>query len=283
MKPQIVFIQPIFCPSRDIFELNKNSLLSLLSYLERNPYRLDVCLGGWAVKDEYWVEISKIVDRLNKLDGVEVELKRFSHNYGKSYIVNKLASNYFKNNKLVKYLLTFDSDIEFDSDEVDLFGRLIVAANKLESVNKLPFGCLTLNLKPNQHNDFIYKDKVVEYECGGIKEELRWDSVYQGGFAGGALFVGTKAWKKMGGYKKYNQTYAPEDAFLFMALNNLGFSFAIFKSLYVIHPPNVSAEYTSWKKFVMNRGYIIFDKFDKNKYLANVKESEKFWREYGKN
>jgi hypothetical protein len=283
MKPQIVFIQPVFCPCDSVFQLNKNSLSSLLEYLKESRYRIDIILGGWAINDFYWDEIFKIVDELKKLELGVVEITRFKHNYGKSYIVNKLHNKYYKNNKTVKFIFTVDSDIQFDLEEPYMFDRMLFAANKLEMENNRPFGCLTLNLKPNQHNDFVYKDKCVEFNCfGDKKEELRWDSIYQGGFAGGALFISTKAWKKIGGYKMYSQTYAPEDAFLFMSLNALNYSFAIFKTLYVIHPANVSEEYTAWKKFVMNRGYIIFDKFDKNKFMANVKESEKFWKEFKK-
>jgi hypothetical protein len=282
MKSQVVFIQPIFCPSKDLFEINKKSLLSLLEYLKVNPFQLDICLGGWA-NDEYWNGIEEVINEFKKLSYVSFEeVKRFKHNFGKSYVVNKLFKNYYKNNKQTKYIFTVDSDIEFDLQEKNIFERMMEAAKKLEENNKHPFGCLTLNLKDNQHNDFSYKDKFCKYMFDNKEEELRWDSVYQGGFAGGALFISIKAWNKMDGYKQYNQTYAPEDAFLFMVLNNLRFSFAIFKTLCVIHPQNVSEEYFAWKKFVMNRGYIIFDKYDKTKYMANIKESEKFWKNYKK-
>ncbi len=183
-----------------------------------------------------------------------------------------------KTHKKTKYLLTFDSDIQIDESEPYFFERLVTASKKLEEENGLPFGCLTLNLKPNNHNNFQAKDKILKYKYKEVEEELFWDSVYVGGFAGGALFIGMKAWKKTGGYKKYNQTYAPEDAFLFLCLNGIGFSFAIFKTLMVIHPDNVDEEYTEWKKYIMNRKYIIFDKFNKDEYVANLKDSEKFWR-----
>ncbi len=68
MKTDIVFIQPIFCASRKLFDLNRKSLLSVLNYLTKNPYNIDIIFGGWCVDDEYWSEIEKIVHQFEELD-----------------------------------------------------------------------------------------------------------------------------------------------------------------------------------------------------------------------
>lgn len=284
MKSEIVFIQPIFCPSRELCDVNKRSLNSLYGYLKENPYHLDILLAGYCIKDEYWEEISEIVSRIQGLKCGSVKAKRFKHNYGKSYTVNKISFPYLKNNSKTKYILTFDSDICFDLSEKRMFGRLIEASKRLEANNKQKFGCLSLNLGEFTYHNFKDKTNSLRYDFEGIGDELVWHDIYDGGIAGGALFLGVKAWEMIGGYKRYNQVYAPEDAFLFMSLNTIGFSFCIFKSMNVLHPHNVSQDYAKWKKYITNVKYILLDAYNEDVFKANVKNSEKFWRELnGKN
>lgn len=282
-SPLILFIQPVFGPCDSIFELNKKSLLSLLSYLENQPYRLDIRIGGWVYKDEYWIELLDIVKRLTCIGGVKVITKRFKHNYGKSYFVNKLFKIKVPE-KSIQYILTIDSDIKFYFEEPNIFERLIAASDQLEDATGKPFGCIA----PNLLNDIgksiadFKKDKKLVYDFCGIKEELVWNSNYDGGVLGGAFFISLEAWRKTNGYRQYNQSYAPEDAFFLMSLNGLGYSFAIMKSLSFFHPDIVSEGYASWKNFMTHRKYILFEDYDRNVHMANIKESEKFWKRYNK-
>lgn len=279
MTPEIVYIQPIFCPSRKLTDVNKNSLNSFYEYLKENPYNLNMVFGGWAYSDQFWNEVIEIIEKIRSLNLGNVSIKRFSRNYGKSYVVNKLSFKYLKKYYKTKYMLTFDSDIKFDLTQKFLFDRLILASKKLEGETNSTFGSICLNLNEHNHNNTSNKNMNFKYKFNeDVDEELLWDSEYLGGYNGGALFINTDVWQDLEGYKNYNQTYCPEDALWHLSLNALKYSFCIMKNLYVTHSHNVDEEYAQWKFDTMNFKLNIMDKFDRKQFECGIKDSEKFWR-----
>lgn len=276
MKSDILFVETIFCPCEELFELNKMSLISLFDYLEKYPYTLDICLGGWCIENKFWNELYKIcIDRFDKLDNAgTILMERFDHNYGKAYTVNKLFENYRSNIDL-KYILTFDSDIRFNLKEKNIFDRLKTASKIIEQETNKSFGCISINLKPNQYND-LRKNKSFVYD----NEELLWDSVFNGGYSGGAIFLNVDAWKNVNGYKIYNQPYAPEDTHLFFSLDSANYCVAIINSMFMIHPPNRNEIYMQWKRDVYNRKEWLKTEFNHVDLLGHALASENFWRKF---
>lgn len=278
MSNQLVFVQPVFAPSRGQLDLNLNSLNSLREYLieqsKTDTSRFDILLGGWCINEQYWDEIIKVCDSFPQ--DWNISLRKFTENVGKATIVNFLLKNYFKENKDIKYIFTCDSDMVFLKEHRMMFNRGIVAMQVAESVRKMKPGYIAFNQEEDNCHWVNHMDLKVQYKIESLEltEMLAWPSS-KCGIAGGALLISKEGWDAVGGYSVGNQAYHGEDGFMLRDLQLAGFSTSILMTCAVKHPKQNDLEYIEWKKQAMLQTH---DVLDLEKQKENIKATEEFWR-----
>lgn len=281
----ILCVFPIFCPSQKIFKRNKESILSFIEFIKRNPeyvegnnneIKLNIIYSGWAFKDEWWNELENLI----KTNLPYAKCYRFDRNYGKSKIVNSIVSNYVISNPDTQFLFTCDSDIKFIPEQEVFFDRMLLAANCFQQYTKQSFGFFSLDQKEeNCHWYNTHMDKNLSYDIIGkpLKEELVWPSSGQG-IAGGALFINLKMWSIVNGYRQFNNPYCGEDGHLLRDAQLKGFCVAIIKTLSIIHPiTDNDPDYVKYKQESMKEAFV---PYDLNKYKENLNNSDEFWKAY---
>ncbi len=243
LSSSILFIQPIFVPNDDFFKINTNSITSILKYMRAFPFRnMKVVFGGYCKSDEHWEKISGLISELKPDWLPEVVLERVDKNYGKAYVVNKLYKE--SAGQKFDYLMTMDSDIVFDVSEYDLFNRLVKTASDSSKVIKAPFGMLALNQKGQSCHMMEIMDKRV-----AIGDEIICWSSQMAGIAGGALFISSKIFNDVGGYREMG-VYSGDDGFLLNDIQVRGHSSTIIESTSIIHPSDnhmFDGKYLKWK------------------------------------
>lgn len=280
---------PVFAPSEKLFQKNMESIISFINYLKIHPFYLDgskghildIYFGGWTSKDSYWDEIKKTIK-----DAIpNAKTFRFDKNYGKAKVVNNLAKDYFIDNPNTEFMFTIDSDMRFLVDQPYMFDRLLLAASALQTNLKRPFGFVALDQQgENCHwyeprGGYTGMNQFLSYTLDGsgmkIEEKLVWPSD-GAGIAGGSLFINSKIWRQIGGYRNFNTEYAGEDGLYLRDVQQAGASVCIIKTLSILHPiPEDDPEYRAWKNECMKSA---FEPFDQDKYMKNV-NSSKDWVE----
>jgi len=238
---EVVVVQQIFCPTKDMFDFNVNSITSLAKYFEANNYKdIDFVFGGYA-EPEY---LQRILTLYKKYFSGRCKFFKFEDNFGKAYVVNHLVNQYLTAHPETKYILTFDSDIVFETypENAHLIDRLTNLVPYVETLHKRPFGLFGINMHgDNAH--WLHKfdrrhtigDEVVSWPSNGV------------GIAGGALFISVDLWKKIHGYQVVG-VYAPDDAILMRDTVNAGHSISVVETTFINHPGTQDdKEYQSWK------------------------------------
>lgn len=258
IKNKIVFIQPIFCPNDFYFKINLKSLKSFIDYKKRFDSNIQIIVGGYCFKQNYWDDFQKILP-----DGAIIH--KFDRNYGKGYVVNELYSMYA--DKSIPYMLTCDSDIIFDTKEDNIFERLIKISEHFKKYkNQLSLFSLNQN-DDNCHDwNFLTQELNIENEkiCFGQNG---------GGIAGGCIFLSTEIWKKVKGYRVMG-VYCGDDGFLNLDIFKNGGFVGVTKSISIIHPnhKNEDKDYTLWKVHKIRNNAI------SNNYENELNDVENYWR-----
>lgn len=263
----IVYLQPIFAPDKSRLQRNLDSIKSFANYCTKNPYpNLKIVLGGWA-QEEYWPEIQIAVrDSI----GPGIKIKKFDKNYGKATVVNTLHESIA--NETHDFILTADSDIIFDETQPNLFERLVEVSQESAKNRKIPFGLISLNqLAQNCHlPNCVYQNRQ-KYSGKYGEEEFVWPSG-NGGIAGGCLFISSKCWKDVGGYRVMG-VYAGDDAYFLIDTIQKGYSIQMFETGKIIHPHDHDQEYAQWKVKVCQRDSGI----TKQDINIQIDEANSFW------
>lgn len=285
---------PIFAPSKNLFDRNKDSILSFIDYLKVNDYYLngskgfllDISYGGW-VKEQGWFDDLRDTIKENIPNA---KVYQFDKNYGKAKVVNELAFDYSKDNPTTNFLFTCDSDMCFEISQPHMFGRLVLAANVMQQKsneifgNPKVFGMVALNqseacchwFPENKPEGYTGLNRGIIYDSKGennlsMKEELVWPQD-GAGIAGGSIFCNFVLFKQNGGYRNFNTQYAGDDGLWLRDVQQMGGSVCVIKSLSMRHPtPTDDPEYRKWKDECMK---FAFDEYDQNKYDNNMKEFE---------
>jgi hypothetical protein len=272
-QDKILLIQPIFCPDDTFFEINKRSLISILEYLDAYKfYDIKLVFGGYCAKDEYFLKLEEITNGYNRRNISHITTVRIAKNYGKAYIVNKLFSDFYTNEK---YLLTVDSDIVFDCEEYDILRRLINLANRIPEKFQNQLGFFALNQKDLCCHMWGVMDQNVKIS----NEILSWSSKYIG-IAGGCLFINPKSFKEVGGYREMG-VYSGDDGYLLADMNKRNFLNVISRTISIIHPKQnifYNGEYQEWKHKQVNICAKKSGNFSKEDFEKIVEETEKQWK-----
>lgn len=232
----MIYVQPIFVPNEKMFDRYAASLNSLKDYLN---WDVKLVTGGWCPDDEMWRRIESELTDL----GIEVELVRFDANYGKAYFVNTLYDAVKKMRE--KYFFTADSDMVFEDAIFDKLPRL--ASDVYQT-----FGTIgMLSLQQTQHCCHVVTDDWKRYVLETGSRVLVPPTT--SGLAGGAMYVSTVAWEKIGGYRVLN-VYGGNDGWY---LNDCGyhkFWYGLAEDLKMTHPFDDDDKYVNWKSDQM--GYL---------------------------
>lgn len=233
----ILYVQNIFVPTKDMFDKNYNSIISLISYLKQYPLidnKLNFAFGGWCRNEKYFQDIRQLI----KDNFKQTIVHTFDKNYGKAHIVNKLVNRH--QNKY-KYMITCDSDMVFDLECVDFFNRMVELAKNIESETNRPLGILAPSMtEENAHwndkftNKRTYNNENISFPNTGS------------GIAGGCIMTSRTAWDAIGGYREMG-TYAGDDAFYLLDCYNKKFSYQVADNIWIKHPKENDQEYQKWK------------------------------------
>jgi len=268
---QTIFIQPIFAPDKMRFERNKNSIESLLKYINNYNYTdLKVAFGGWA-KEEYWPQFKELIGQfgINKIC-----LSKFEKNYGKAIVVNNIYEKVKSLNVNFKYFLTADSDIVFPLETYNMIERLEEIADKSIVYTNKPFGMIGLmQLQNNCHFKSVFENKYIIKGKFNKKELVVYPN-QPSGIAGGCIFTSKEVWDKVGGYRVMG-TYAGDDAYYLLDTARAGYSFQVTADLGIIHPPENDEEYAKWKVNVCTRDT---NGLNQSNIDSKIQEAEEFWK-----
>lgn len=212
----MLMLLPIFVPNDSGFEQQLDSIRSLNEYLEKYPVdNLNRIYCGWCSKEEYWTSIKELVS-----DPIIV-----SDNIGKALIVNDLFDKYSDNED---WFFTCDSDIKFEIDQEDIFGRLLKLSKELSDKN---LGLISIN--QHGHNCQLYDHQCHNTTIGG--ELISW-APHGRALAGGALFISTKAFRQVGRYNNTLGPYGSDDDLLLASLKAQNFFACCARNMFVFHP-----------------------------------------------
>jgi len=262
---KVIYIQPIFAPNQEMLDRNKKSISSFFSYYHSQKYSFKCVFGGYAASNELWNEIESTIELASK--GQNTEIVRYDMNYGKAHIVNDLASKFLLDND---YFLTADSDILYKLGEPDIIDRLVEAFDKATELNLNPSLIALFQEEGNCHIlDLCYEHKY--YYQGKHSYEMVCHPSGGGGVAGGCIFISSKFWKEIKGYKVLG-VYAGDDANIMYDSFTRGYKFLLSNSIRCIHPNESNERYANWKVSVC----------PKVQNLPNaVNEADNFWKTEG--
>jgi hypothetical protein len=235
---KIVCVQQIFCPTKQMFDFNVNSVVSLAEYLKANNYNdVDLVFGGFG-QPHY---INKLISLYKKYFTGRCKFHKFEDNFGKAFMVNHMVNQYLSQHPETKYIFTFDGDIIFENtkESEKMFERL-------EQIN-LNRKCSNGLIAVNMHGDNPHW--LHKFDCHKTfgDEKVSWPSCNIG-IGGGCLFISVAAWQKINGYQVVG-VYAPEDAIMMrdMTINN--YSICVAETIFVTHPgTQEDKEYQEWKQ-----------------------------------
>ena len=249
-------------------ERNINSIKSFIAYYIKNKYDFKCIFGGYAATDELWNHICNTIKQecFEILDNVII--RRFSENYGKAYIVNKLVDENIQSS----YFLTADSDILYDINQTDIISRLIDSFNYANSILLNPSVIALNQTQNNCHILQLCYENIFEFD-GSCNKEMLCKPNGNGGIAGGCLFVSTSFWKEVGGYKVLG-VYASDDANLMLDSYNRGYSYLMANTISCIHPYENNIEYINWKVGVCSQ---------EGPLDISINNANEFWNSQGTN
>jgi GT2 family glycosyltransferase len=272
---ETLIVQTVFCPTRKMLEIQLRSLHSLRDYMQRNPMPREFFLAGY-VHDDYHAELVAAIKDL--FSDRQCLFVRFDRNYGKAYVVNATVERALQRNPDYRYLLTFDSDICFESGQPNLLPRLIKAADAAAQWFGRPFGLIACNFSGNNAH---WIEKFEQRQALG-EEVIAWPTEAGGGIAGGCIFLSIETWRKVGGYR-ITGVYGPDDGFLMLDVRAAGYFTCVLESLRVHHPETEDdPEYADWKErttrhFARRWHDCKSELFDPD-LPAAISDSDAFWR-----
>jgi hypothetical protein len=245
-----------------MLERNQKSIVSFFKYYNLHNYTFTCVFGGYAGSDELWNEIENTINSESKNKNTIVV--RYDINYGKAHIVNDLASKFLEDND---YFLTADSDILFKSDEPNTIERLVEGFEEATNLGLNPSLIALFHEEGNCHMlDLCYEHKY--YYHGKYGYEMICHPNGGGGVAGGCIFISSKFWNEIGGYKVLG-VYAGDDANIMYDSYKKGYKFLLSNSIRCIHPHEDNEKYANWKVSVC----------PKVQNLPNaVSEADVFWK-----
>ena len=235
------YVQPIFCPTDDMFTRNSKSVNSFYDYYEKMGYNFQCVFGGYCLNDKLWNDISELIAVRSKNTAKVI---RFDKNYGKAYVVNKLTQELID----VDYFLTADSDIIFKIDEPNLIERLFESFQYATSIRLNPSLIALMQEQNNCHLMELCHDRKYHYR-GRYGDEMICKPPGPGGIAGGCICISKQFWDLIGGYKVLG-VYASDDAHLMRDSHTHGYSFLLSDTIKCIHPFETDDEYANWKRII---------------------------------
>lgn len=235
----MIALLPVFAPNELGFQRQLRSIVSLTKWFDG-----DIFVSGWIKEDEWW---DTFLYSLEKYDNVLVDYQ--SSNLGKSCNVNYLFKRYCDED----YFYTQDSDIVVESN---IFPRLINLQKEISRVTEL--GVISLN--QTDDNCQLLEHQNVRTIIGN--EHVSWNDDGRG-LAGGALYVSSKAFKDVGGYKEFG-AYGGDDGYLLNDLSAKDYFSCCANDITVQHPSgDIKEGYLELKKDILHNG--------------NVERLDKFW------
>jgi glycosyltransferase involved in cell wall biosynthesis len=268
-----LLVQTIFCPTRGMLDIQLSSMRSLSNYLRLHSIQADIYFAGFVDADCFG-ELTENIKR--NFPAHKCAFIRFDKNYGKAFAVNEAVRKALQRNAHYKYLLTFDSDICFESKEPDLLSRLIRLSEKTSDALGRPFGLIACNFTgDNVHwlDKFENRKRIDD-------EVISWPSqpgYPGGGIAGGCIFVGMDSWLKVGGYRTVG-VYAPDDGYLMIDMCAAGYYICVAETIFVHHPrSNVDSDYSRWKREAIRQFSVRLQEGSVVDFADDVRRCEVFW------
>lgn len=232
-------IQPVFCPTQEMLEVNIRSIHSILDYFhEFVSCRPHYVLGGYCKNDDFWKQIELAVADRNTL--MEVHVHRYDGNLGKAFIVNDLFDKY--DGARYGFLFSMDSDIILDSTVPNILERSMKIFRRFGMFGRLGL----IAYEQNRASQHIKSSSMEKRVVGGESLLISHKGL---GVAGGCLFIPTKIFAEVGMYRIMG-TYGGIDGYLMKDLVGKRYKVAIVESISVIHPEDSDlsgGEYTRWK------------------------------------
>jgi hypothetical protein len=110
-------------------------------------------------------------------------------------------------------------------------------------------------------NKHTFDDLVISWPNSGV------------GIGGGCLFIRTKLWNQIGGYRQIG-VYAPDDACLMHDCRNNNYLAVVLENCYLHHPGTQNdRKYQSWKEQTARLALSM-------NYNQALSYTEQFWKDY---
>jgi hypothetical protein len=265
----IPFVQPIFIPDQNHYNLNKNSIISFANYIKKYPYNTKCYFIGWTASDEYWNNIENVIKN-NLPSKIIYKIVRKKENFGKACVVNEALQDI--KDLDFDYFLTCDSDIVFLESIPNMFERFLFITKKIKKEYDKDIGFIANEQKGMSGH--VYKKLKDEYDIKGYldtNESLIYCKKQPSYIAGGSIFVSKKAWFHIDGYRE-RSVYGGQDAFLLHDMRKKTYQCYVAKNIAVYHPKFKDENYQKYK-FDINRKKLHNNTYDKLKKI-----SDEFWK-----
>ncbi len=237
---RVLMIQPVFCPTQEMLEVNLRSIRSTLDYFYRFPNPLPYyALGGYCKEPRFWQQLEQLI--ANHRSALDVQVFKYDQNLGKAFVVNDMFDKC--KGPEHDYLFSMDSDIIFDTAVADIVSRTIKIFRRYWGFRRL--GLIAFD----QQGASVHNKTKVKRKRRVANEQLR-ISRKGHGVAGSCLMMPAKVFEAAGKYRIMG-TYGGIDGYLMKDLAAQKFCVAIVESMSVIHPGLQSAgglKYEKWKK-----------------------------------
>jgi hypothetical protein len=256
---KILITHGVFLPNEEFYEQAKRSIESLNILLDTTSteYSLTFRFCGFVNN------IAMYNECLSTFKGKRLSVP-LSINYGKAYCINHI-SNDIEN---FDYMFSMDGDIVINETKNPFIDTLTGAAIHLSLHDNKPFG--VLGIEQTLNSCHLYHALTESFEMNSFRFKRSPDSA--GNIAGGAVFVSSNTWRRIGGYRLCN-VYGADDAYLYHDSKQLGHSIALLHNkISVTHPQSVNSEYDQWKASEITKD------LSKEDYLKNVQKSTQMWK-----
>ena len=239
---KILFCQPIFIPDENLKKKNFDSIKSLIYILQNKPenYEIEFKIQGWVKKDKDWEDLKDLIKSLN----FRIEYERLDHNFGKSYVINKII----KETSFQDYIFTCDSDIVFLENQ-NYLKRLIEC---LEIYPEKERGLVAPYISDGTCHLYSHLYYQGKYQGEHGEETVVFNKDLPGGVAGGCFLIYGKTWEEIKGYKLVG-TWGGEDGILMSEMFKKNFCTVVLKTVSIFHPLDIPGEkYRPWKNKRIN-------------------------------
>jgi hypothetical protein len=236
----ILIVKSIFCPNKKYYDITISSIIKLHQFLLINDLldKITLMFVGWVhIFEKEFITFVNIFPF-----NVNIILKLWENNYGKTILFNKLITFLNKNNFDDHIIFYMDHDIflDFDNDIKILFNLFDMIKSDI-TIDQKKIGLVATNHK----NDSRHQLDIYENNFNLNSVSLIWPNYFMS-IGVGCFLICAKIFKTLDQVEPFS-VYGLCDVHILEQLNNKNYHNCIIENFYAIHPYSDDNDYIKWK------------------------------------